>query len=149
MWNQGIFCYIYVIVMLCKHTFLMLLPFCFISTSSVDKAHLKLASAKAIIRLSKHWDKKIPVDLFHLTLRTSEVNKNTLDCYVCFCLLPELLIDCLFLWCMQARFPQVRKLFLKKVHQYIKNRSLDPKYVCAFLLDFRSQKPIREEVFKI
>ncbi|XP_023738214.1 sister chromatid cohesion protein PDS5 homolog A isoform X1 [Lactuca sativa] len=87
-----------------------------VESSSVDKAHLKLASAKAIIRLSKHWDKKIPVDLFHLTLRTSE-----------------------------ARFPQVRKLFLKKVHQYIKNRSLDPKYVCAFLLDFRSQKPIREE----
>ncbi|CAI9279977.1 unnamed protein product [Lactuca saligna] len=87
-----------------------------VESSSVDKAHLKLASAKAIIRLSKHWDKEIPVDLFHLTLRTSE-----------------------------ARFPQVRKLFLKKVHQYIKNRSLDPKYVCAFLLDFRSQKPIREE----
>ncbi|CAH1423707.1 unnamed protein product [Lactuca virosa] len=87
-----------------------------VESSSVDKAHLKLASAKAIIRLSKHWDKKIPVDLFHLTLRTSE-----------------------------ARFPQVRKLFLKKVHQYIKNRSLDPKYVCAFLLDFRLQKPIREE----
>lgn len=39
----------------------------------MDKAHLKLASAKAIIRLSKHWDKKIPIELFHLTLRTSEV----------------------------------------------------------------------------
>ncbi|KAL4585339.1 hypothetical protein LXL04_009957 [Taraxacum kok-saghyz] len=87
-----------------------------VESSSVDKAHLKLASAKAIIRLSKHWDKKIPVDLFHLTLRTS-----------------------------QAGFPQVRKLFLKKVHQYIKNGSLDPKYICAFLLDFGSRKPILEE----
>ncbi|GKA21882.1 hypothetical protein Tco_0707844 [Tanacetum coccineum] len=29
------------------------------------------ASAKAIIRLSKHWD-KIPIEFFHLTLRTSE-----------------------------------------------------------------------------
>ncbi|KAI3765368.1 hypothetical protein L2E82_15400 [Cichorium intybus] len=85
-------------------------------SSAVDKAHMKLASAKAIIRLSKHWDKKIPVDLFHLTLRTSV-----------------------------AGFPQVRKVFLNKVHQYIKNRSLDVKYVCAFLLDFGSKKAILEE----
>lgn len=44
-----------------------------ISYSSVDKAHLRLASAKAVLRLSKHWDHKIPVDLFYLTLRSSEV----------------------------------------------------------------------------
>ncbi|KAI3499028.1 hypothetical protein L1887_34820 [Cichorium endivia] len=85
-------------------------------SSAVDKAHMKLASAKAIIRLSKHWDKKIPIDLFHLTLRTS-----------------------------MAGFPQVRKIFLNKVHQYIKNRSLDVKYVCAFLLDFGSKKAILQE----
>ncbi|KAJ9563026.1 hypothetical protein OSB04_008186 [Centaurea solstitialis] len=87
-----------------------------VESSAVDKAHLKLASAKAIIRLSKHWDKKIPVNVFHLTLRTSEVG-----------------------------FPEVKKQFLAKVHQYIKDGSLDPKYVCAFLLDFASQKSILEE----
>ncbi|CAI9270247.1 unnamed protein product [Lactuca saligna] len=87
-----------------------------IESSCVDKAHLKLASAKAILRLSKHWDKKIPIDVFYLTLRTSEV-----------------------------KFPEVRKLFLKKVHQYIKDRSLDPKYACAFLLGIGSQEENSED----
>lgn len=87
-----------------------------VESSSVDKAHLKLASAKAIIRLSKHWDKKIPTAMFHLTLRTSEVG-----------------------------FPEVRKLFLNKAHQYIKDRSLDSKYVCAFFLDFETQKSLLKE----
>ncbi|XP_024982599.1 sister chromatid cohesion protein PDS5 homolog A [Cynara cardunculus var. scolymus] len=87
-----------------------------IISSSVDKAHLKLASAKAILRLSKHWDKNIPVDVFYLTLRTSEVG-----------------------------FPEVKKLFLNKVHQYIKDRSLDPKYACAFLLGLGSQQSVQEE----
>lgn len=41
--------------------------------SSVDKAHLKLAAAKAVLRLSRHWDEKIPIDIFHLTLKTPEV----------------------------------------------------------------------------
>lgn len=44
-----------------------------LTCSSVDKAHLKLASAKAVLRLSRLWDHKIPVDLFHLTLRVPEV----------------------------------------------------------------------------
>jgi hypothetical protein len=34
----------------------------------------------------------------------------------------------------QDDVPQVRKLFLSKVHQYIKERALDAKYACAFLL---------------
>lgn len=44
-----------------------------LACSPVDKAHLRLASAKAVIRLSRVWDQKIPVDLFYLTLRVSEV----------------------------------------------------------------------------
>ncbi|KAK4360111.1 hypothetical protein RND71_022340 [Anisodus tanguticus] len=87
-----------------------------IKSSSVDKAHLRLAAAKAMLRLSKHWDHKIPVDVFYLTLGTSE-----------------------------ASFPQVKKLFLNKVHQYLKDRYLDPKYTCAFLLDLRFQQPDFEE----
>jgi len=39
----------------------------------VDKAHLKLASAKAILRLSRYWENKIPPPVFHLALRTVEV----------------------------------------------------------------------------
>ncbi|KAJ8770477.1 hypothetical protein K2173_017968 [Erythroxylum novogranatense] len=81
-------------------------------SSSVDKAHLRLASAKAVLRLSKQWDHKIPIDIFHLTLRTPEIP-----------------------------FPQARKLFLSKVHQYIKDRLLDVKYACAFLFNSVGSKP--------
>ncbi|XP_059624884.1 sister chromatid cohesion protein PDS5 homolog A isoform X2 [Cornus florida] len=88
-----------------------------IGSSSIDKAHLKLAAAKAILRLSKLWDHEIPIDVFYLTLRTSEIS-----------------------------FPQAKRLFLNKVHQYAKDRLLDPKYACAFLLDMiESQQPNFEE----
>ncbi|KAF7803880.1 sister chromatid cohesion protein PDS5-like protein A-like isoform X2 [Senna tora] len=83
-----------------------------IKSSSVDKAQLRLASAKAVLRLSRQWDHKIPVDVFHLTLRTSEIS-----------------------------FPQARKLFLSKAHQYIKDRLLDAKYACAFLFNIFESKP--------
>lgn len=46
---------------------------------------------------------------------------------------------------MQAGFPEVKKLFLKKVHQYIKDRSLDPKYACAFLLGLGSLQSVQEK----
>ncbi|XP_044496291.1 sister chromatid cohesion protein PDS5 homolog A-like [Mangifera indica] len=82
-------------------------------SSSVDKAHLRLTSAKAILRLSKHWDQKIPVDVFHLTVRTPEIS-----------------------------FPQAKKLFLSKVHQYIKDRLLDAKYASAFLFGITESKPL-------
>lgn len=42
--------------------------------SAVDKAHLRLAAAKAVLRLSRQWDQKIPVDVFYMTLRVSQVN---------------------------------------------------------------------------
>ncbi|KAG4401440.1 hypothetical protein GLYMA_07G268200v4 [Glycine max] len=83
-----------------------------LKSSSVDKAHLKLASAKAVLRLSRLWDHKIPVDLFHLTLRVSEIS-----------------------------FPQAKKIFLSKIHQYIKDRLLDAKYGCAFLFNIFGSKP--------
>ncbi|WOL19426.1 sister chromatid cohesion protein [Canna indica] len=77
-----------------------------IRSSDIDKAHMRLASAKAVLRLSRHWDQKIPAKLFYLTLRIA-----------------------------QDTYPQSRKLFLSKVHQYIKERLLDAKYACAFLLN--------------
>ncbi|KAL9146836.1 hypothetical protein ABFS82_13G137100 [Erythranthe guttata] len=87
-----------------------------IESSLVDRANLKLAAAKAVLRLSKHWEHKIPIDVFYLTLRTSEDN-----------------------------FPEVKKLLLDKIHQYVKERILDPKYACAFLLDLSSQQSDLEE----
>ncbi|CAA7407780.1 unnamed protein product [Spirodela intermedia] len=83
-----------------------------IKSSAVDKSHLRLASAKAILRLSKLWESKIPLDIFYLTLGTS-----------------------------QDMYPQCRKLFLSKVHQYIKERLLDPKYTCAFLFNVVDSEP--------
>ncbi|KAH9611596.1 hypothetical protein KSS87_009864 [Heliosperma pusillum] len=82
-----------------------------LESSPVDKAHLKVASAKAILRLARYWENKIPVDVFHLALRTVEIN-----------------------------YRQARKLFLSKVHQYIKDRVLDVKYACAFLMDIFASK---------
>ncbi|KAF4399484.1 hypothetical protein G4B88_022567 [Cannabis sativa] len=83
-----------------------------IGSSSVDKAHFRLAAAKAILRLSKFWDHKIPLDVFHLTLRISEIN-----------------------------FPEAKSLFLSKVHQYIKDRILDGKYACALLFNIFGSTP--------
>ncbi|XP_044461448.1 sister chromatid cohesion protein PDS5 homolog A isoform X2 [Mangifera indica] len=84
-----------------------------LESSSVDKAHLRLASAKSILRLSKHWDHRIPVDVFHLTVRIPEIS-----------------------------FPQAKKLFLSKVHQYVKDRLLDAKYASAFLFSITESKPL-------
>ncbi|THG11358.1 hypothetical protein TEA_018860 [Camellia sinensis var. sinensis] len=101
-----------------------------IESSLVDKAHLRLAAAKAVLRLSKHWDHKIHVDLFYLTLRTLEFTEAFSS----------------FSRGIQISFPQAKKQFLNKVHQYIKERLLDPKYACAFLFDITgSQKPDFEE----
>jgi hypothetical protein len=44
-----------------------------ITCSTIDKAHLRLAAAKAVLRLSRQWDHKVPVDVFYLTLRISQV----------------------------------------------------------------------------
>ncbi|PPD78128.1 hypothetical protein GOBAR_DD24929 [Gossypium barbadense] len=87
-----------------------------IKSSLVDKAHLRLAAAKAVVRLSRYWEHKVPVDVFYLTLRTAEIS-----------------------------FPQARKQFLNKVHQYIKDRLLDAKYACAFLFNIPGSKPLQFE----
>ncbi|CAN6164252.1 unnamed protein product [Urochloa humidicola] len=88
-------------------------------SSAADKAHLRLAAAKAVLRLSRQWDHKVRVDVFYLTLRIS-----------------------------QDDFPQVRKLFLCKVHQYIKERTLDAKYACAFLFGVNDYHAPQYEEFK-
>lgn len=87
-----------------------------IESSLVDKAHLKLAAAKAVLRLLKKWEHKIPVDILYLALRTSE-----------------------------DKFPEVKKLLLNKVHQYVRDHILDPKFACAFLLDTPSSQSDFEE----
>ncbi|RDX94616.1 Sister chromatid cohesion protein PDS5-like B, partial [Mucuna pruriens] len=89
-----------------------------LQSSSVDKAHLRLASAKAVLRLSRLWDHKIPADIFHLTLRATEIS-----------------------------FPQAKKVFLSKVHQYIEDNLLDAKYACAFIFNIFGSKDSKPEEF--
>ncbi|KAF9590745.1 hypothetical protein IFM89_038058 [Coptis chinensis] len=90
-----------------------------VESSAVDKAYMKLASGKAVLRLSKLWDHKIPVEVFHLTLRISEVI-----------------------------YPEARKEFLGKVHQYMKDRLLDVKYACAFLFTTNGTQPPEFDEYK-
>ena len=45
------------------------------------------------------------------------------------------------LWDLQSSFPEAKKLFLSKVHQYIKDRLLDAKYACAFLFNVVGSPP--------
>ncbi|KAK8944554.1 hypothetical protein KSP39_PZI007591 [Platanthera zijinensis] len=86
-------------------------------SSTVDKVHMRLTAAKSLLRLSRQWDHAIPLNVFYVTLRISE------DVY-----------------------PQFRTLFINKVHQYIKDRLLDPKYACAFLLNINQyQSPEYKE----
>ncbi|KAL1214039.1 putative sister chromatid cohesion protein PDS5 [Cardamine amara subsp. amara] len=87
-----------------------------LESSSVDKAHLRLAAAKAVLRLSRHWDDKIPIDIFHLTLKTPEIP-----------------------------FPTAKKIFLGKVHQYVKDRVLETKYACSFLFDTTGSNVLESE----
>ncbi|CAF2142794.1 BnaA02g25640D [Brassica napus] len=87
-----------------------------IDSSVVDKAHMKLAAAKAVLRLSRHWDDKISIDIFHLTLKTPEIS-----------------------------FPMAKKIFLGKVHQYIKDRVLETKYACSFLFDITGSSVLVSE----
>lgn len=110
--------------------------------SSVDKAHLKLASAKAILRLSRYWENSIPADVFNLALRTVEVEAlaNRYFCTYFFCRHPRYFFTFCIMTITQINFRQARKLFLSKVHQYIKDRILDPKYACAFLMDIFASK---------
>jgi sister-chromatid-cohesion protein PDS5 len=87
-----------------------------LESSSVDKAHLRLAAAKAVLRLSRHWDDKIPIEIFHLTLKTPEIP-----------------------------FPTAKKIFLGKVHQYVKDRVLEMKYACSFLFDITGSNVLESE----
>ncbi|XP_020598033.1 sister chromatid cohesion protein PDS5 homolog A [Phalaenopsis equestris] len=88
-----------------------------VESSAVDKAHMRLIAAKSVLRLSRLWDHMIPLDVFYITLRISE------DVY-----------------------PQFRTIFINKVHQYIKDRLLDAKYACAFLLNINQyQSPEYKE----
>lgn len=50
--------------------------------SEVDKAHLRLSAATAVLRLSMRWDSCVTPQLFHLTLQTTQVNDCALSIFL-------------------------------------------------------------------
>jgi len=45
----------------------------FLPCSDADKAHLRLAAAKGVLRLARRWDSQIPIDVFHMVVMTVQV----------------------------------------------------------------------------
>ncbi|BBN05523.1 sister chromatid cohesion protein PDS5 [Marchantia polymorpha subsp. ruderalis] len=76
-----------------------------IKSSDIDKANLRLATGKAVLRLARRWDQQISPNIVQSTLLLAHD--------------PSI---------------QVRQKFLLKVHQYSKERSLHQKYACVFAL---------------
>lgn len=74
-------------------------------SSENDKAHLRLASVKGLLRLARRWDAQVPQPIFHL------------------CLLMA-----------QDPCVNVRQGFLKKLHQYLKDHTLSHKYASGYAL---------------
>jgi sister-chromatid-cohesion protein PDS5 len=76
-----------------------------LNTSDTDKAHLRLAAAKGVLRLARRWDSQIPSDVVFMVVST-----------------------------IQDQAAHVRLDLLRKIHQYIKDRSLHLKYASAYAL---------------
>lgn len=74
-------------------------------SSEVDKAHLRLAAAKSVLRLARRWEFHISPQLFHLTVLKA-----------------------------QDPSVYVRQRFLDKVHQCLKGHTVSNKYASAFAL---------------
>ncbi|TKY56158.1 Sister chromatid cohesion protein PDS5-like B-A [Spatholobus suberectus] len=70
-----------------------------------DKAHIRLAAAKAILRLSRKWDLHITPEIFRFTILTAKDS-------------------CLF----------VRSTFLSKTQKLLKEHKLPIRFACAFAL---------------
>ena len=46
---------------------------CVLCCSDPDKAHLRLAAAKGVLRLARRWDSQIPIDVYHMVVMTVQV----------------------------------------------------------------------------
>ncbi|KAL8170975.1 hypothetical protein V2J09_022779 [Rumex salicifolius] len=75
------------------------------SMIEVDMAHLRLAAAKSVLRLSGKWDLHISPQIFQATVMTAKDDS-----------------------------PFVRRLFLDKTHRLLKEHAIPIKYACSFPL---------------
>ncbi|KAK3012420.1 hypothetical protein RJ639_010651 [Escallonia herrerae] len=77
---------------------------CLISCET-DKAHIRLAAAKSVLRLSKRWDLHISPLIFRLTVLMAKDPSSL-----------------------------VRRSFVRKIYKLLKERALPKRYACAFAL---------------
>ncbi|KAL3845532.1 hypothetical protein ACJIZ3_002935 [Penstemon smallii] len=85
-----------------------------------NEACIRLAAAKAVLRLSRKWDLHISPQMFRLTVLTSK-----------------------------DRSPWVRRSFVSKVHKFLKNHVIPSRYACAFLFAaLDSLKDLRSDALK-
>ncbi|XP_039137720.1 sister chromatid cohesion protein PDS5 homolog A isoform X2 [Dioscorea cayenensis subsp. rotundata] len=76
-----------------------------IAMSEIDKAHLRLAAAKSILRLAARWDLHVSPSIFCSTIMLTKDPSDT-----------------------------VRKAFLSKIHKLLKEHAIPSRYACAFAI---------------
>lgn len=74
-----------------------------VSSCESDKANIRIAAAKSVLRLSRRWDLHITPQIFNLTILTAKDSSSF-----------------------------VRRLFLDKTHKLLKERAIPIRYACAF-----------------
>ncbi|XP_077248838.1 ARM repeat superfamily protein isoform X2 [Tasmannia lanceolata] len=74
-----------------------------IMLSEIDKAHVRLAAAKSVLRLARRWDLHISPQIFHLTVLKA-----------------------------RDPSPVIRRSFLGKLNKVLKERAIPNRYACAF-----------------
>ncbi|KAJ4700670.1 sister chromatid cohesion protein PDS5-like A isoform X1 [Melia azedarach] len=85
-----------------------------------NDAHVRLAAAKAVLRLSRRWDLHISPRIFCSTILMSKVSSAF-----------------------------VRRTFLDKTHKLLKAHAIPSRYACAFALTASDcQKDLRDDSFK-
>ncbi|XP_073000395.1 sister chromatid cohesion protein PDS5 homolog B isoform X2 [Typha latifolia] len=73
--------------------------------SECDKAHLRTVAGKSILRLATRWDSHISPKLFHLTIYRARDSSSI-----------------------------VRKSFICKIHNLLKDQAIPNRYACAFAM---------------
>ncbi|XP_021806603.1 sister chromatid cohesion protein PDS5 homolog A isoform X3 [Prunus avium] len=76
-----------------------------ITSCENDKACIRLAAAKSVLRLSRRWDFHISPEIFHFTISMAKDDS-----------------------------PLVRRLFLDKAHKLLKEHAIPSRYACAFAM---------------
>ncbi|XP_008219648.1 PREDICTED: sister chromatid cohesion protein PDS5 homolog A isoform X1 [Prunus mume] len=76
-----------------------------ITSCENDKACIRLAAAKSVLRLSRRWDFHISPEIFHFTISMAKDDS-----------------------------PLVRRLFLDKAHKLLKEHAIPSRYACAFAI---------------